>query len=142
MTCLHASGGEGRWATEKDVPTLAHYQTLYNAERQTASQPNWVDSVSRRQVAVLDENGTIVAVVKRTGETARYACIGGTFTFPEFRNKGCGKKLTAYMVETLLAECPRVHVIVDDDNTPALAMYRSLEFGEIGECFVDFLTVK
>lgn len=142
MTALHAVGGEGRWATTADTPTLAEYQVLYNAERHTATQPNWVDAIARKQVAVLEHEGRIVAVVKRSGETARYACIGGTFTFPEFRKQGFGKRLTAYMVERLLAECPRVHLIVDDDNAPALALYRTLEFGEIGECFVDYLSPR
>ena len=140
MTALHAVGGEGRWAAAQDIPALMQYQTLYNAERHMTGDPNWDDFIARKQIAVLEENGRIVAVVKRSGETARYACIGDTFTFPEFRKQGLGKRLTAFMVERLLSECPRVHLIVDDDNAPALALYRTLEFGEIGECFVDYLS--
>ncbi len=142
MTSSHVAGGQGRWATADDIETLERYQALYNAERRTATQPDWTDVLARRQVAVLEDQGRIVAVVRRSGETARYACIGGTFTFPEFRKHGYGRKLTAFMVEQLLVECPRVHCIVDDDNHPALALYRSLEFFEIGECFIDYLTPK
>jgi ribosomal protein S18 acetylase RimI-like enzyme len=42
------------------------------------------------------------------------------------------------MVRRLLDECPRVHCIVEDDNASALALYRALDFGEIGECFLDY----
>lgn len=138
MTCVQAEGGQGRWATDADVPMLEEYQRLYNAERRTTTQARWNDALARKQVAVLEDGGRIVAVVKRSGETARYACIGETFTFPEFRKKGYGKKLTAFMVQRLLDECPRVHCIVEDDNASALALYRALDFGEIGECFIDY----
>lgn len=139
MTSLHVAGGQGRWASEEDIETLRDYQARYNVERQTDTAPDWADVLARKQVAVLEDQGRVVAVVRRSGETARYACIGGTYTFPEFRKHGYGRKLTAFMIEQLLVECPRVHCIVDDDNLPALALYRALEFFEIGECFIDYL---
>ncbi len=138
MTCVQVTGGRGRWATERDVPRLIEYQARYNEERHMTAEVNWPDAIARKQIGVLEENGAVVAVVRRAGQTARYACIGGTFTFPEHRKHGYGKILTAWMVERLIDECPRVHCIVDDDNAPALALYRALDFGEIGECFVDW----
>jgi GNAT superfamily N-acetyltransferase len=142
MTASFAKGGKGRWATPADVDRLIEYQALYNAERRTTTAPRWEDVIKRRQIAVLEDEGRIAAVVKRSGETARYACIGDTFTFPKFRRRGLGRELTAFMIAQLLVECPRVHCIVDDDNHAALALYRGLEFGEIGECFFDHLAPR
>ena len=139
MTCARAEGGEGRWAASEDLATLRIYQDAYNSERRTANATNWTDAVATRQVAVLDHDGRVASVVKRSGETARYACIGGTFTFPEFRGRSFGRKVTAYMVEQLLVDRPRVHLLVDDDNVTAIRLYRSLDFGEIGECHADYL---
>jgi ribosomal protein S18 acetylase RimI-like enzyme len=140
MACRKPLGvGEGRWATLADRSALLRYQDLYNQERRTTISPDW-DSVLRRPaIAVLEQNGRIVAVVKRTVDTARYATIGGTWTDPEFRGRGLAKRLTAFLVDELLAERPAVHLVVDDDNTAAIALYRSLGFEESGSCYMGYL---
>ena len=140
MVCRKApDGGEGRWGTPADRPALERYQGLYNDERRTSIAPDW-DSVLRRPaIAVLEEDGRIVAVVKRTADTARYATIGGTWTDPAFRGRGLAKRLTAFLVGELLGDRPAVHLVVDDDNTSAIALYRSLDFEEVGACYMGYL---
>ena len=140
MVCSRPSaGGEGRWAREADRPALERYQELYNAERRTAITPDWGRVLERRTVAVLEEAGRIVAVVKRTADTARYATLGGTWTDPAHRGGGLAKRLTAFLVAALLADRPAVHLIVDDDNTAAIALYRSLGFERAGSCYMAYL---
>jgi ribosomal protein S18 acetylase RimI-like enzyme len=140
MVCSTPPGGaEGRWATRTDQPALERYQTLYNQERRTIVAPDWESLLRRPAVAVLERDGNIVAVVKRTADTARYATIGGTWTDPAFRGQGLAKRLTAFLVGELLAECPMVHLVVDDDNAPAVALYRSLHFDEVGSCYMGYL---
>jgi ribosomal protein S18 acetylase RimI-like enzyme len=133
------AGGEGRWATPADRPALERYQTLYNDERRTAIAPDWDSLLDRPAVAVLEAEGRIVAVLKRTADTLHYATIGGTWTDPAFRGRGVAKRLTAFLVGEVLAERPAVHLIVDDDNIAAIALYRSLDFETIGSCYMGYL---
>ncbi|MDQ1497155.1 MAG: hypothetical protein QOI86_495 [Actinomycetota bacterium] len=133
-------GGEGRWAGASDRPALERYQAAYNQERRTTTAPDWSALLRRSAVAVLEEDGRIVAVVKRTGDTTRYATIGGTWTDPGGRRRGLGGRLTAFIVGSLLLERPAVHLVVDDDNTAAIALYRSLGFEETGRCYMAYLS--
>jgi len=140
MVCRRpAAGADGRWATPADRPALERYQTLYNEERRTTIAPDWDSLLARQTVAVLEAEGRLVAVVKRTTDTARYATIGGTWTDPAFRGRGLARRLTAFLIGSLLAERPAVHLIVDDDNAAAIALYRSLGFGEVGSCWMGYL---
>jgi ribosomal protein S18 acetylase RimI-like enzyme len=140
MACHKALGdGEGRWATPADRPALERYQALYNQERRTTLAPNWDVLLGRAAVAVLERDGRIVAVVKRTADTARYATIGGTWTDPAYRGRGLAKRLTAFLVSELLSDRPAVHLVVDDDNLPAIALYRSLHFERAGSCYMGYL---
>jgi hypothetical protein len=60
--------------------------------------------------ALLERDGAVAAVIKRTADTARYATVGGTFTVPVRRGQGLARRLTAFMVSALLAERPAVTV--------------------------------
>jgi ribosomal protein S18 acetylase RimI-like enzyme len=140
MACSTAPGdGEGRWAVPADRPALERYQALYNDERRTSLAPDWEPLLRRAAVAVLERDGRIVSVVKRTADTARYATIGGTWTDPAFRGRGLAKRLTAFLVGEVLRDRPAVHLVVDDDNPAALALYRSLHFEPCGSCYMGYL---
>jgi len=141
MTCRQPpDGGDGGWATLADRPALERYQALYNHERRTAIAPDWDALLRRPAVAILEDEGRMVAVVKRTADTARYATIGGTWTDPELRGRGLAKRLTAFVVGALLRDRPAVHLIVDDDNTAAIALYRSVDFEDTGRCYMAYLS--
>jgi ribosomal protein S18 acetylase RimI-like enzyme len=143
MVCRATPGpGEGRWASPADRPALERYQAAYNEERLTTTAPDWDRLTSRPSVAVLERDGRIVAFVKRTADAARYATIGGTWTDPAFRHQGLARRLTSFLINALLAEAPAVHLIVDDDNAPAIALYRSLNFEETGSCWMAYLETR
>lgn len=133
-------GGEGRWAGASDRPALERYQAAYNEERRTTTAPDWSALLRRPAVAVLEEDGRLVAVVKRTGDTTRYATIGGTWTEPSSRRRGLAARLTSFIVGSLLRERPAVHLVVDDDNSAAIALYRSLGFEETGRCYMAYVS--
>ena len=140
MTCTSvACAAHGRWATAADIPALQAYQVAYNEERRGAARPDFASLVARRQVAVLAGEEGLISVVKRSGETTRYACLAGIWTPPEARRQGRAASLTSFLVRELLAERPAVHLIADDDNLPALALYRSLGFQEVGLCYMAYL---
>ncbi len=139
MVCRRSLGsGSGRWATESDRHALEAYQAAYNKERDTAINPDWHDLVDRKQVAVLDVDGHPAAFLKRTGMTTKCVCIGGTYTLPEYRRQGLARRLTAFVVGESLRERPAVHLIVDDDNAPAIALYDSLGFRTAGRCYMAY----
>lgn len=132
-------GPAGRWAEPRDIPALEAYQRIYNEERRGNAAPDWPAQVAARQVAVLEHGGRVVAALRRSGETARYACIGGTFTFPEHRRAGHSAALVAFVAGEILPErAGGVHLIVDDDNLPAIALYRRLGFEEKGGCAMAY----
>lgn len=133
-----AEPGEGRVATDADLDVLADYQALYDAERGTQSRLDWRDWVRRGAVWVHELEGVVASVLLDNGRTSRFAAIGGTFTFPHLRRRGSARALTAWAARRLLSERPRVHLIVDEDNRPAIALYRSLGFEEIGRCVVAY----
>jgi ribosomal protein S18 acetylase RimI-like enzyme len=131
---------QGRWATPGDRDALERYQAAYNQERNTTTAPDWDSLLRRPAVAVLEGSGGIAAVVKRTGDTARYATIGGTWTDPAHRRRGLAARLTAFVTGALLTERPAVHLVVDDDNAAAIALYRSLKFEEAGRAYMAYLS--
>ena len=131
--------GDGRWATPSDRRALEEYQAAYNRERRTTTAPDWEALLARRSVAVLDVDGRVAAVIKRTGDTGRYATIGGTWTDPALRGQGLGTRLLAFITTALLQERPAVHLIVDDDNTAAIALYRAVGFLNVGRCYMAHL---
>jgi ribosomal protein S18 acetylase RimI-like enzyme len=141
MACRKPSeAGHGRWATPADRPALERYQAAYNEERRTTTAPDWDELLSRPAVAVTEHGGRIVAVVKRTADSNRYATIGGTWTDPAFRGQGFASRLTSFIVAALLSERPAVHLVVDDDNEPAIALYRSIGFEAVGWCYMAYLS--
>lgn len=140
MRC-HSSAGvsEGRWATEADVARLAEYKSLYDLERGTAGAVDWSVKIREREVAVLDHDNQLAAVVRRSGATPTTACIGGTYTFPESRRRGFARRLCTFIVSELLREVECVQLIVDDDNRAAISLYESLGFAMTGRNYMAYL---
>lgn len=142
MICNKApSGGEGRWAKPEDKEWLQAYEAAYIAERGSGSlNRNWDVLIAAKQIAVLEKNEEIVSVVKRGRDTAKYAGLFAPLTFAKYRRQGFGYKLLAFFIGELLQERPAVHLWLDDDNSPALALYHSLGFEQIGQCYTGYFS--
>ena len=139
MICTQVpSNGGGRWALPQDKPVLQAYAEAYRAERGSGSlTQNWDDLIQRKQVAVLEYEEQIVAVVKR-GSTVNHAIVVGTFTFPQFRKRGFARRLLAFFIQETLKEYAAVKLWVDEDNVDAIALYRALGFQQIGSCYTGY----
>ncbi len=130
---------QGRWARLEDLERLRTYREQYDAERQIRGRLDTARDIHLRRVAVVEHDGQIVSVLRYGGDTARYSCIGGTYTFPEWRGRGFARRLVAFMVRALAARGKVAHLIVDDDNTSALAVYEAAGFDTLGEVFIAYL---
>lgn len=90
-------------------------------------------------VAVLEHADRIVAVGRRTADTTRYATIANIWTTPACRRQGFAARLTAFLLAAALVDRPAVHLLVDDDNTAAIGLYRSLGFLDAGCAYTAHL---
>ena len=142
MICTQAPrGGEGRWAKPEDKEWLQAYEAAYIAERGSGTlNRDWDLLIAMKQIAVLENNGEIVSVVKRGRHTAKYAGLFAPLTFKKYRRQGFGYRLLAFFIGELLQERPAVHLWLDDDNSPALALYHSLGFQQIGRCYTGYFS--
>lgn len=141
MICTQSPlNGKGRWATLQDKFTLIAYEQAYMTERGNGNlNRDWNSLIKKRQVAVLEHSGKIASVV-RYNPTANYALVVAPFTFPEFRRQGLARQLLAFLVKELLQEYRALKLWVDEDNIPAIALYRSLNFQEIGCCYTGYFS--
>ncbi|MBV6624464.1 MAG: GNAT family N-acetyltransferase [Rivularia sp. (in: Bacteria)] len=129
---------KGRWATLQDKPTLIAYEQAYIKERGNGNlNRDWNSLIKKRQVAVLEYAGKIASIV-RYNPIANYALVVAPFTFPEFRRQGLARQLLAFLVKELLQEYAALKLWVDEDNIAAIALYRSLNFQQIGYCYTGY----
>ncbi len=139
MTCTQSLlNGKGRWATLQDKPMLMAYEKAYIAERGSGNlNRDWNSLIKKRQVAVLEYSGQIVSVVKYN-PVNNYALIAAPFTFSKFRRQGFARKLLAFLTQELLQEYTALKLWVDEDNIAAIALYRSLNFEQVGYCYTGY----
>jgi len=89
---------------------------------------------SRARIYVAREAAKVLAMVAlhftvSTAEGGKVAGLEDCIVRPEYRRKGVGKALLAYVIEQARAEgALRVMLLTDGDNTRAQALYRKLGF--------------
>jgi ribosomal protein S18 acetylase RimI-like enzyme len=89
---------------------------------------------SRARIYVAREGDAILAMTAlhftiSTAEGGKVAGLEDCIVHPEYRRKGIGEKLLAYVLEQARAEgALRVMLLTDGDNARAQALYRKLGF--------------
>lgn len=141
LVCTESpKAGAGRWAVPQDKPALQDYAAAYLAERGSGSLDYpWDEWIQHRRIAVLEQDGQIVTVV-RQGRTSHCAIVVAPFTFPQFRRQGFARRLLAFFTHEMLQEFPAVKLWVDQDNVSAIALYHSLNYRWVGECYTGYFT--
>ena len=139
MTCTRSLlNGKGRWASLQDKPMLMAYEKAYIEERGSGNlNRDWNSLIQKRQVAVLEYSGQIVSVVKYN-PVNNYALVAAPFTFSKFRRQGFARKLLAFLITELLQEYTAVKLWVDEENIAAIALYRCLNFEQVGYCYTGY----
>lgn len=144
MICSQLSdikdNSESRWATLADKPILIAYEQAYIKERGNGN-PNrdWNSLIQKRQIAVLEQSGKIASVIRYI-PTKNYALVVAPFTFSEFRRQGLARQLLGFLVEELLQEYTALKLWVDEDNIPAISLYKSANFRKIGSCYTGYFS--
>ncbi len=80
----------------------------------------------RRWAGVRDPAGQLVAVAADAWPAPEVGFIAGVATHPQARGRGYARAVCRMVRDSLLADHGRVALMVDDDNAPAIALYRSL----------------
>jgi RimJ/RimL family protein N-acetyltransferase len=76
------------------------------------------------------DEGRLVAIAgtHAVSRAEGVAVVGNVFTHPRYRGLGYAKASTSAVTAQLLERCPLVVLTVEDENEPALAVYRSLGY--------------
>lgn len=90
-------------------------------------------------VAAADADGRLTAVARTNARGFRTSQIGGVYVIPELRGRGWGRYVVAYLAGLLRGEGRDPGLFVKEQNTPALALYRSMGFADVGPYRVDYL---
>jgi GNAT superfamily N-acetyltransferase len=125
--------GRVRLARDGDEPVLNRWRKLYNQERGIlfdADVDAWIES---RNVYVHEANGVIVALAKFDLVLPTAVEIGGVYTFPEYRKQGFGAELIHDLVCRIRQMGKTPLLQVDTANGPALALYRKMNWVELGQ---------
>ncbi len=143
MTCSHSfQETSGRFAVLSDIPRLIEYQDLYNQERSVNEKPHWEILIEQKKIAVYEIKEQIVSIVRFGIETNRVVTIGGTYTFPAHRRQGFAECLLKFAVDQIINSGHIAYLVVDQDNLPAVELYRRMSFECVAETYVVYLEYK
>lgn len=76
--------------------------------------------------------GRIVAAASTSGEAPRAAMIGGVWTDPAWRDRGCGTAVVAALAGELVGEGRVPYLFYLVDNAPAARVYAKIGFRPVG----------
>ena len=120
--------GPARRATEADVLGLVD---LYAEAQEMARDEQSIRcALARGRIFLAEEGGKIVSAAMTTTETPDMAMIGGVFTPPRLRNRGCATACMAALCRELLQE--GIQPCLFYDNPRAGSICRRLGFRDIG----------
>lgn len=130
-------------ATQSDVAQLVELLgILFTQEHELSPDPAKqrralemiLADPSRARIYVARQDGKVVAMAAlhftiSTAEGGKVAGLEDCIVHPDYRRRGIGKALLAYVLEQARAEgALRVMLLTDGDNTRAQALYRQLGF--------------
>lgn len=85
-----------------------------------------------RVTALVDERGVPVAKAALNAVGYEYVQIGGVYTAPKWRRRGCARRLVGNVCRAMLCAGRHIVLYVREENTAALRLYQGLGFSGIG----------
>ncbi len=131
-----------RLARESDIPMLSRWRRHYKEERGILFDADLVAMVNQQRAFVYEAEGHVVAAAKFDIEINRIIEIGGVYTFPEFRNRGYGRRIVDD-IAIRIRQRGKVPVLqVDRENIPACRLYERAGWQRMGELARVWLTAS
>jgi ribosomal protein S18 acetylase RimI-like enzyme len=123
-----------RVARAADEPLLREFEVLYSRELEEEEvESDLGDLIARGLMFVIEDGGQVAGSIRSNVSDGRYVHIGGLYIHPRFRGRGLGARLLAGLCERLhRIEAASVILTADRSNLPAMAVYDSVGFREIG----------
>lgn len=95
--------------------------------------------LSQEMVAVARREDRIVATARTNARGLRTWQIGGVYVVPELRAQGWGRYVVGFLVDRIAENEKSVSLFVKEGNAPAIGLYRSMGFLDLGAYSVDYL---
>ncbi|MDP3179716.1 MAG: GNAT family N-acetyltransferase [Spirochaetaceae bacterium] len=95
-------------------------------------------AIERQLVLVALRDGRIVAKAGMNARGFGVDQVGGVFTEPELRGRGIARELMIALLAEIEGQGKRAVLFVKPANAPAISLYRSLGFAEIGDFKADY----
>ena len=95
--------------------------------------------LSQEMVAVARREDRIVATARTNARGLRTWQIGGVYVVPELRAQGWGRYVVGFLVDRIAENGKSVSLFVKEGNAPAIGLYRSMGFLDLGAYSVDYL---
>jgi ribosomal protein S18 acetylase RimI-like enzyme len=123
-----------RPARGADEPLLREFEALYARELGEEEVESDIGSLIARELSfVIEEDGQVAGTMRSNLSDGRYVHVGGLYIHPRFRGRGLGTRLLAGLCERIQrSEAVSVILTADRANRPAMAVYDSVGFREIG----------
>jgi len=129
-----SSSHEGRWATTDDLAKLAAYEKQIKSERREDIDTSWDALIARKELAIVEDGGGIVASLRRYGRAPTSAAVADLYVVPAARQSKAGSNLAGFVVSDLLSQRKVVYAAVDETDSPGLASYTGAGFIAVGTC--------
>lgn len=131
-----------RPARDEDLPVLNRWRRQYKEERGILFDADISAMIAMQRVFVYEVENQVVAVSKIDIEINHIAEIGGVFTFPEFRNRGYGRKIVDDIAARIVQKDKIPVLQVDRENLPACHLYERAGWRQMGELARVWLTAS
>ena len=95
--------------------------------------------LSQEMVAVARREDRVVATARTNARGLRTWQIGGVYVVPELRAQGWGRYVVGFLVDRIAENGKSVSLFVKEGNAPAIGLYRSMGFEDLGAYSVDYL---
>lgn len=96
---------------------------------------NFLNATNKQHWWGLFQNGELIAICAYNAHVEKMAQLGGIYTTPKMRKKGCSKRLLQQMIQDSIQvhHVEKLVLFTQEDNMPARRLYESLGFKQIGE---------
>jgi len=121
-----------RLRTEDDASKLAMLLSSRKG-RTTGTVKKYVELISKQPIYGVFVNGELISYAGSFIQLPQVWMIGGVYTHPKHRSKGCATLATSAVTEEALKNAEAAALFVRSDNYSAIKIYEKIGYKKIGE---------